>query len=236
MGFQSKTLDRMDRRTDSLIAEFPTCLKSFAEANLFTGPSLHFHLRTLAILQECGEAVAAIERDDYLESLYATLASWGMHRMGPSGAKLVDLATMKQCFLSQRDSIRLLQDRHILRVRQAEVPVVAANIWKVIEGLSVGVGKTRIVAGSKALHHVLPELVPPIDREYTVRFFLHSTTLSGGDKAAFIAMYPLFHRIGSACSPQIQAAIGTGMNTSFTKVIDNAIVGFGLRHLRRKDI
>jgi hypothetical protein len=30
---------------------------------------------------------------------------------------------------------------------------------------------TAIVANSKALFHVLPELIPPIDRQYTWRFF-----------------------------------------------------------------
>jgi hypothetical protein len=28
-----------------------------------------------------------------------------------------------------------------------------------------------IVVNSKALHHLLPEFVPPIDRQYTIRFF-----------------------------------------------------------------
>ena len=40
-----------------------------------------------------------------------------------------------------------------------------------ISGLRISASETQIVAGSRALHHVLPELVPPIDREHTIQFF-----------------------------------------------------------------
>jgi hypothetical protein len=107
-----------------------------------------------------------------------------------------------------------------------EVTSVSEQVWAVISGLNIGCGLTKIVAGSKALHHVLPALVPPIDREYTIRFFFHHKSLSQGDKIAFREIYPRFHRIAVACRGQIQGRIGRGMNTSATKVIDNAIVGF----------
>lgn len=45
-------------------------------------------------------------------------------------------------------------------------------------------------------------------------------------------MYPHFVTIAKACRQQIQDRLGSGMNTSMTKVIDNAIVGYG--RLRRK--
>jgi len=86
------------------------------------------------------------------------------------------------------------------------------------------------VANSKALHHLLPALVPPIDRAYTLRFFYADTTLSKGDEATFKEIYPYFHRIAVARREQITSHLGTGMNTSETKVIDNAIVAFVRTH------
>jgi hypothetical protein len=65
-----------------------------------------------------------------------------------------------------------------------------------------------------------------MDREYTIRFFFHNKSLSQGDAAAFREIYPRLHRVASECRGKIQARIGRGMNTSATKVIDNAIVGF----------
>ena len=39
--------------------------------------------------------------------------------------------------------------------------------------------------GSKVLHHVLPDLVPPIDRQYTFKFFYGRTLLSIPEEVAF---------------------------------------------------
>jgi hypothetical protein len=47
-------------------------------------------------------------------------------------------------------------------------------------------------------------------------------------------MYPLFCRIAAFCAADIRSRLGTGMNTSATKVIDNAIVGYGLEHLKER--
>jgi hypothetical protein len=47
-----------------------------------------------------------------------------------------------------------------------------------------------------------------------------------------LEMFPRFHRIAQSCQTTINSWIGPGMNTSATKVIDNAIVGFVLKELR----
>jgi len=96
--------------------------------------------------------------------------------------------------------------------------------------LRVGIGQTLLVANSKALHHLLPALVPPIDRNHTLMFFVGRPYIyRGRDAAYFKAIYPLFHQIAVRCAGEIHGFITsppTGMNTSVTKVIDNAILGF----------
>ena len=43
----------------------------------------------------------------------------------------------------------------------------AAHIaWQIIAAIKVSTSRTQIVAGSKMLHHFLPDLIPPIDRPY----------------------------------------------------------------------
>jgi hypothetical protein len=86
------------------------------------------------------------------------------------------------------------------------------------------------VANSKALHHLLPDLVPPIDRNYTLNFFLGRPYIRHGrDADYFMTLFPLFRQIAVSCQAAIQARImdpPVRMNTSVTKVIDNAILGF----------
>jgi hypothetical protein len=235
MSHREETTRRMEQRVSDLIEGFDICCDAFDSAKLFTGPSQYFHSKTLALLRHHKSPVAALRDQSFLESLYATLTAWGMHRMGPGGAKLVDFDVMAKSFRESEQRIEALAPITIARLSSEHVGAVGESIWEVISELKIGAGATRIVSGSKALHHVLPDLVPPIDREYTIRFFLHNKNLSQGDEAAFLAMFPHFHRIATRCRDKIEARLERGMNTSPTKVIDNAIVGFVRTYLKAQD-
>jgi len=89
MAFRIATLKRMDERVDELINGFSSFVKTFKERERFSGPSVYFHYRTLERLKAHGSAAEALRHDAFIESLYATLVSWGMHRMGGRGARMV---------------------------------------------------------------------------------------------------------------------------------------------------
>ena len=226
MTLRPDTIRRIDDRVAELIEDFDGCCDVFDRANLFTGPSAYFHSKTLALLRLHQSAGDALLDTAFLELLYATLTAWGMHRMGPGGAKLVEFPVLVDSFRKLEQPIRKLSTLVLADLPTEDVKSVSEQVWGVISGLDVGCGLTKIVVGSKALHHVLPELVPPIDREYTLRFFFNHKTLNQGDSVAFAEIYPRMHRIAVVCRGKIQARIGRGMNTNATKVIDNAIVGF----------
>ncbi len=228
---RQRTSDRMERRVNDLIAGFDQYVQAFNDGNPFSGPSIYFHHKTLAILRQHSTPCSALHSDEFLDYLYATLTSWGMHRMGPGGAKLADMSQIKDSFVHQEASIREVQSLSLCTISSAHVSRVTSRVWSILDSLRVGTSGTKLVANSKALHHLLPALVPPIDRAYTLRFFYDNTTLSKGDEATFKEIYPYFHRIAVTRRDQITPHLGTGMNTSETKVIDNAIVGFVRTHL-----
>jgi hypothetical protein len=232
----TKTVERMEQRVRQLIAEFSPCLEAFDVAQLFTGPSLHFYFKTLGARAKHGNAIEALNDDEFFEGLYATLTAWGMHRMGPGNAKLADLAVIKASFQRQREPISRLEAHDITSMEQTQLHQLTNDLWNVLRELRVGIGQTKIVANSKALHLLLPALMPPIDREYTIRFFYSHTTLSRGDEDTFREIYPYFHQIASSCRDAIRQRVkaGQGMDTCATKVIDNAIVGFVRTHFPRK--
>ena len=70
-----------------------------------------------------------------------------------------------------------IQDHYRARVDD-EADDVATFIWDVLQQLRVGIGKTLPGANSKALHHLLPDLVPSIDRNYRLNFFLADPSYS----------------------------------------------------------
>lgn len=221
----------MEQRVDQLINDFPEYLKAFEDAELFTGPSLYFHVKTINLRQSHSSAVETLDDHDFFDALYATLASWGMHRMGRVKTKLIGLPEITKSFRSQKGRIRSLESLSLSQLSPPKIQDVTRQVWEVLSRLKVGISKTKIVANSKALHHLLPSMVPPIDRSYTLRFFFNNKMLNQGDKAAFAEVFPRFAAVARSRKEIIQRRLGNGMNTSESKVIDNAIVGFVHRHL-----
>ena len=235
MSSSYKTISRINERIVKLKNEFAGCLDYFEKANLFTGPSLYFHFKTCAIRKMYPSAVATLSDKNFFESLYATLTAWGMHRMGPGNTKLVDLEDMRISFIRQSNKIAEIESFILSELERNVIVDITSRLWEIILQLKVGIGGTKIVANSKALHHLLPNLIPPIDREYTLRFFYNHTTLNQGDEKAFKEIYPFLYIIASSKKELIRERLGHGMNTSETKVIDNAIVGFGRKYIKIKE-
>jgi hypothetical protein len=218
----------MDARVAQLIGEFDRCLDAFDAANLFTGPSIHFYRRAMLLRARHREITSALNDEDFLDALYATLTAWGMHRMGPGMAKLRPLEEIRASLDELRDDIGLLDALDITRIGERKAADVTRQLWRVIARLRVGAGETRIVANSKTLHLLLPALVPPIDREYTLRFFYGHRDLKRGDEATFSELFPRMCGVASACGETIRRAAGSerGMHLAVSKVVDNAIVGY----------
>jgi len=75
----------LSRRIEELCSNFEYYLKKFDEYKPFTGPSVYLHSKTIERLRELGVS-NALKDKLFFEYLYATLASWGMHRMGEKDA------------------------------------------------------------------------------------------------------------------------------------------------------
>jgi hypothetical protein len=230
--------ERVDQRRpvlESLVGDFSHYVRSFDPNQQFGGPSVYFHLKAIEALSRHPTAVDALGDDAFFDYLYATLASWGLHRMGPGNAKLRDIDELKASFRAQASKIEQVQQLQIDQLDPDKVREVAEAAWAIMASLRVGIGQTLLVANSKALHHLLPGLIPPIDPNYTLRFFVGRPYIyRGQDADYFQVLYPLFQEIAfprdrSPGSGEIHRFIATpweGMNTSVTKVIDNAILGF----------
>ncbi len=155
--------ERARRNVDELIGGFTRYVDTFEASEAFPGPSLYFHERALdqRRLHEDVESLLADER--FFEYMYAVLPAWGMHRMGNQAAKVGRFDSMVTSFQSCRPLLESLWPRRITDIPVTDVESVTGTVWEVISQLRVSTSGTRIVAGSKALHHMLPDLVPPID-------------------------------------------------------------------------
>jgi hypothetical protein len=223
-----KRSERARSNVEGLVSGFPRFVGRFERSNAFPGPSLYFHERAIERRREHRSVAGLMSDERFFEYVYAVLPAWGMHRMGKQAAKVGGFGEMVSSFRSAAPVIEDLWDMDICRLPAADVEDVACALWRILESLRVSTSATRIVAGSKALHHVLPALVPPIDRQYTFQFFTGQKAVTTGDERAFLEWFPFFVEIGDRAMDDIGAALRRGgfMATGPAKIIDNAIIGF----------
>jgi len=223
-------------RVDKLAEEFEKCLNAFERRRPFRGPSLHLHLATIRLRRGFPNAEAALWDDTFLAMVYGTLASWGMHRAGTQGPKLVDLGVMADSLRWHATDIGDLEPHRLSALTdEAESREVGRRLCDLMADLRVSATESWLVASSKALHHVLPDLVPPIDRQYTLRFFYGYKPNISGDQgaAAFRRIFPHLRELAVRCAGKGSRRRFAQMHTSETKVIDNAIVGYVRRYMKK---
>jgi len=79
------------------------------------------------------------------------------------------------------------------------------------------------------LHHILPELVFPIDREYTQTFFgWHNPEFQQNPQGCFMVAFLAIAELANAVQPG--RLVGEGWMASPAKILDNAIVGYCVKH------
>lgn len=205
----------------------------------FGGPSIYFHVQAIK------EQEAAFLSDRHIEMIYATLASWGMNRMGnpdETKAKLVEYLDFKQSILRHRELFNQTYSLRMDLCSQEQYEKYLNNLEHIYRNLKVSIAEATIVAHSKTLAHILPNLIPPIDRQYTVRFFTQDNkqffTKSGkfrlislpqGINAQFIDFKKYCCEIKNLLdgfNHNIFTIDKETFNTSFPKIMDNLIMAF----------
>ena len=140
---------------------------TYYQAETFRGPSLYFHQRALQTRQPASAVT-------HIEYVYATLASWGMHRMGRGGSKMQRFDTFSRSVDSLKDKIAEAQQF----IPQNMSPEKWGVLKEIFHGIKVMASRTSLVGNSKVMHHMMPNIVPPIDREYTLRYLRGNTNIS----------------------------------------------------------
>lgn len=213
-----------DQRT-RLVAALDAAHDAYYRAEVFGGPSLHFHLTSLRASREQ-------DFDRFVEQVYAVLASWGMHRMGVGGSKMRDFEEFQDSLRSVWPRALLLRDKSLANLTDSdwsELKVIFQSIRCMASG-------TSLVGNSKVMAHLLPNLIPPVDREYTLKFlFRHGQIVNSleGEWAKLRLIlsdffYPLA-QVPVVCSKAdawLQQQDQFKWDTSLLKIIDNVVIGF----------
>ena len=214
-------LRELTRRVDLLIAGFPQFLEYFLRKPAFRRPEqLNYHRETIALRSAAGSVSKALATPGFIPKLYDTLRAWGI---GSRLSRLVPLPEFETALRRQEAAIGAL-DGLSIDDPALSVQNESDRLWRLVSDLDIVENKAKVVAGTKALHHLLPDLVVPIDRDYTRNFFgWHAPEFQNHQHECFALAFAEFARVARAANP-VQY-VGQGWNTSRTKVIDNALVG-----------
>jgi hypothetical protein len=197
---------------------------AYYQAQTFSGPSLYFHQKAL-------EAASGQDVHRFVECMYATLASWGMHRMGQRGSKMCDFATF-------HDSINVSWPL-VVTLRDKRPEALTTDDWRSLKSFFTGIkcmsSATRLVGNSKVMAHALPNLVPPIDREYTLKFLYGRGEIKNDLELEWKKLEEVLRNFFYPVSASIPFREAThswvldrqtfAWDTSELKVIDNLVIG-----------
>jgi hypothetical protein len=213
---------RWDAQVDSLIAWFDLCLDTFDKRPPFRrAGQLEYHQATVSLRRGLGTAAAALDSDEFVHSLYRTLQAWGI---GQRASILMPPDSFCSSLRAQRHILSQLDG---LSLEDPNVPVneVSQRLWQLIDSLDFVDNESTIVACTKTLHHLLPDLVVPIDRAFTGRFFGWSSHhFQRRNRFILDVAFTRFARIARAVRPS--RYVGPGWRTCPAKIVDNAVVGF----------
>jgi hypothetical protein len=212
---------------------------SYEQFCAFGGPCVYFHLECL----RAGRENFLSQR--HIEMLYATLTAWGMHRMGDADntkTKLADWDRFRLSLARTAPSIAEFRQRNLLEMSETEYTEAVLGLRACYETLELSESSATVVVNSKALFHLLPDLIPPIDRQYTIRFFRRSPEVWRDAKDKFRtvslpvgreAQFRLFHetcvemkRLADQIDPVLFEAQRIQHGVTAPKALDNAIVNY----------
>jgi hypothetical protein len=242
-------------RTKALHSNFCDYLETFEKnfEKLFKHDQRKFHFETRDRLDNLG-LQAAFDNDEFLTKLYWTIYSW----MGRGITNLEREANFKNSIKENKSAIMELQKYKLVLLAQTDLVYVKEKLVNLLDSLKITIptAQTKIVPFTKTLHHLLPELVPPVDNKYILAFFYHEkgkkyhnspSILSNwrnqfrfpyDDKWIMDDIFPHLREIATQNQDVIKSKIKQhkrdeeylkrDFHTSETKVIDNAIIGFVL--------
>ncbi|MEJ8553541.1 hypothetical protein [Tepidibacter sp. Z1-5] len=86
--------------------------------------------------------------------------------MGPTGAKMIEFDVFKESILNIKESIEFLKQYSFKTINET----VLEQIEYVFKNICVMKSNISLIGNTKVMAHFLPNLIPPVDRQYTLNY------------------------------------------------------------------
>jgi len=184
-----------------------------------------YYKKVIGFHKKYGDIKGLLRDEDFLKTIYETLKAWNMNQRG---ARLKSLPEIKKSILNLEDDISWLSNYELDSLKEAELEEVLNKLKKVFINLKPMKSRTQIVGTSKLMHFLLPNLVMPIDRKYTLSFLSLGHNYWKDIRAEFDEfkkVFIIFYRYAEKFSLTVDDTDDQTWNLSVPKIIDNAIIG-----------
>lgn len=203
---------KLEEKIRYLFENIPHLIRSF---NYRKGPDLYFYKRVSEIRKK--SALRRLFEDTYFfELLYATLTAWDMNARG---AKMKYYDEFKQNLYKNKDLFFELEKFKLSQLTNEQFLEVKEKLGNLYDNLHLMKTGGRLVSNSKIMHFILPDLIMPMDRQNTLRFFFGHTLES---RNKFLTIFECSYLIASKLN--VAGLFDSNWNFSIPKIIDNAII------------
>ena len=162
--------------------------------------------------------------DEFLELLYVTLSvEFKNQKLG----KLKDFSIFAESIKKHQENFKELSPLKLRDLDEWDWEECREILEDLFSDLELVNGKSSVIAFSKVLHFMLPNLIVPIDRKNTMRFFY------GKKYSCFKSLenqYQTFWNLETVFSEfvkrnKVSQYIDDTCNLNIPKILDNAIIG-----------
>lgn len=232
MPWNMETTQFYRQRTKLLKTDVLVWLENIGTINpQWEGPSLYFHKVLIKTADEIQNTQERAADNSFIERLYACLVSWGIHRFDNPNARLVDYFEFKREVIRSCTDLNEFSQLRLQELSETDLNAVSNRFKLEIDNFHIVVAEWPLVANSKLLHHIFPHLIPPIDRKYTLKYFINRENDDRNPPSyAFGNIFKSFWKVATANADQLhQRCVDTwqlplAWNTTIPKLIDNALV------------
>lgn len=230
-GSREAKRPEIESRVNELAADFERYVTEYDRGFPFRRDGqFELHDSTIRHRRELGTIDASLADEKFLAGLLATLDAWGI---GRRASRLVAPDQFNSTLQGHREELSALE-HHSIESADLDIELVSKTVWHLVETLGIVENKSKIVAGTKALHHLLPDLVVPMDRAWTGLFFGWTVAdPQSNQERTFTRTFEAYARVARIVQPS--KYVGPGWRTSATKVLDNAVIGYCLAHRLNED-
>jgi len=166
--------------------------------------------------------------EKFIELVYTTLIAWNMDQRG---AKLSEFNLFKDSLMDHQKEIQSLKEFRLEEIKEKDIDdCIREHIRTLFENLKlVDKDKPKLVTFSKTLHYFLPNLLMPIDRAYTLKFFYnnHNFKKTNDEQIQiYIDIFKQFRKFAVEHNCINYMDCGKRWNKNIPKMIDNMIIAY----------